>query len=215
MKPILIDLDGTILDVWERHHAVYSQIFSEFDRDPMRLDEFKRRRREGNSTPALLAEVLASAEAEQFSRRWLQRIESPEALALDVPYPGAVDALTQMGKDHDVILVTLRRERENLMSQLDSLGIRSLFRQIISLESEQARHKHELPRLERVAAGGYVVGDTEADIRFAIRTARDLICVSSGMRSEEFLTTGGAKLVVDSIDQVPQLLLAGVVTQVV
>lgn len=214
MKPILIDLDGTILDCRPRHYAVYSEILAELGREPLPVDEFWRRRREGNSTQALLADVLSEGERRQFSEQWLARVESPDALALDTLFPGAIDALARMGRGYDVVLVTLRRERDNLLGQLDDLGLSALFSEVISVGDDLVHQKHLLPGLERVADGGCVVGDTEADIEFAAETGCEVVCVANGVRDRDFLVQRGAQTIVESIVDVPGALGTGTVTRV-
>jgi phosphoglycolate phosphatase-like HAD superfamily hydrolase len=203
MKPLLIDLDGTILDVSARHHAVYRELMSEWGYVPLPRGEYWERRREGNSTPALLDGSISEAERALFAGQWLERIESPESLRLDALFEGAVEALEQLVRDWDLILVTLRRERCNLLQQLDELRIAQLFRQVISCGDSVTQRKADLPGLERVREGGYVIGDTEADIEFASDTGRRLVCVANGTRNREYLSGHGARVIVGSIAEVP------------
>ncbi|HUF52695.1 MAG TPA: hypothetical protein VMR52_02825 [Dehalococcoidia bacterium] len=55
------------------------------------------------------------------------------------------------------VLVTLRRERGNLLRQSNELGMARYLGQVVSPEDGLVARKDELPGLERVAGGGYVV----------------------------------------------------------
>jgi phosphoglycolate phosphatase-like HAD superfamily hydrolase len=202
MQPILIDLDGTIVDVRARHYDVYSRTMTEMGREPLGAARYWRGRRSGKSTQDLLVSFSAPERA-RFSRLWVGRVESPQALGLDTLFPGAVAALSELSGRHDLVLVTLRRDRAGLADQLERLGIGHLFARVLASGPGPVARKDNLVGIGDLSAGGYVVGDTEADIDLAKKTGRRLVCVANGVRTRLFLTRQGASVVVPSLRELP------------
>jgi len=202
MQPILIDLDGTIVDVRARHYGVYSGTMAGMGREPLGAAQYWRGRRSGKSTQDLLV-GFSQAERTHFSRLWVGRVESLGSLGLDCLFPGAAAALTDLAAEFDLILVTLRRDHAALVHQLERLGIDRLFEGVLSSGQRHVGGKHTLAGLGEIAAGGYVVGDTEADIDLAMRTRRRLICVANGVRTRRFLERQGATTIVTSVRELP------------
>jgi phosphoglycolate phosphatase-like HAD superfamily hydrolase len=202
MQPILIDLDGTIVDVRARHYDAYTRTMAAMGREPLGAAHYWRGRRSGKSTQDLLA-GFSQAERTQFSRLWVSRVESPESLGLDRLFPGAAAALTDLAPEFNLVLVTLRRDHAALVHQLGRLGIDHLFERVLSSGQRHVGGKHTLAGLGEIPGGGYVVGDTEADVDLAMRTRRRLICVANGVRTRGFLARRGAATIVASVRELP------------
>ena len=207
MAPLLFDLDGTIIDCRARHYTLYARIIGEQGGTPLAGGEYWRRRRAGKSTMDVLS-ATPEVDVERFTRAWFGRIESPAALALDAPFDGAVRILESVRAEHQVILVTLRRDRRALLHQLDSLRLTSLFEEIISCGPRPESRKALLPGCSALASGGYVIGDTEADLELGSGTGRRTVCVSNGVRSGRFLAARGARTVISSLRELPEVITA-------
>lgn len=205
MQPILIDFDGTIVDVRARHYDVYCRTMTGMNREPVSVSEYWRGRRSGKSTQDLLVS-FSEEERAQFSRLWVARVESRNALGLDVLFPGALAAIGELAQYYDLVLVTLRRDRSALLAQLDRLGIGRFFQQVLASGPRRVGEKDTLEGICDIAAGGYVVGDTEADIDLAVKTGRGLICVANGVRTRRFLARRGATNIVPSVRDLPAVL---------
>jgi phosphoglycolate phosphatase-like HAD superfamily hydrolase len=169
--------------------------------------DYWRRRRSGKSTQDLLTH-LSAEERSSFSRFWRALVESREALALDRLFPGAAAALDGVARDHAVILITLRRDRRALEQQLSRLGIADVFADVISPGEQAVLRKDALPGIRSLAAEGWVVGDTEADIQLAEVTQRRLICVANGVRTRRFLERQGARHIISSVRGLPDAVAA-------
>lgn len=125
-----------------------------------------------------------------YVRDRLALIEAREYLAWDRLQPGAIQALQEL-RTHRLRLVTLRKNRANLLWQLSNLGLAGFFAGVHSRDENDGtwQAKRELVVETGIMPGqdALIVGDTEADVL----TARDLGCfsiaVESGIRTRKLL----------------------------
>jgi phosphoglycolate phosphatase-like HAD superfamily hydrolase len=205
LTPILFDLDGTLIDVSKRHYSLYRSVISGLGVEALPAGDYWRHRRAGESTIDLLA-TTPGVDVERFTAAWMDGIEQPAWLALDEPYEGAIEIIEALGPEYELVLITLRRDRGALMAQLDALQMRSYFTEIICHGPELVRGKHQLEGVAGLPAGGYAVGDTEADIELASETGRQAICLSYGVRSGRYLAARGAETVIGSLRELPEVI---------
>jgi len=198
VSTLLFDLDGTLLDVRARHYAVYATLVKELRAEPHTESIFWRRRRAGASAAQLLPELPPGA-SEQFTRRWLEEIESPRNLRLDVPYGGAIRALRRLAERHRLVLITLRRDPEALDRQLEETGLGAFFQSVVSSGAGRLMRKAELWPRDRASGATVVVGDSEADVELATDLGAAGIFVTFGMRSPGFLKNRGATCLSNSL----------------
>jgi phosphoglycolate phosphatase len=146
----------------------------------------------------------------EYSRRWLAEIELPAYTRFDRLVPGARESLLRLASRFELVLVTLRRDGQELRRQLRRLGIAPLFSRLLVRgdHGELELTKAELLRLtvgpdER---GSVVVGDSEEDVRAARALGGTFVAVLTGMRDRAFLAALGADLIIESVAQLPAAL---------
>jgi phosphoglycolate phosphatase-like HAD superfamily hydrolase len=123
--------------------------------------------------------------------RWLERIEEPNYLALDAVQDGAADRLAEWrASGVRLVLVTLRRNRKNLLWQLSDRGILSLFDEVLSVGSD-AVDADKAEAVRGCCAGETAaclwVGDSEVDVAAARKLGIPICAVTCGVRSPEYL----------------------------
>jgi phosphoglycolate phosphatase-like HAD superfamily hydrolase len=197
MSTLILDLDGTLLDVRARHYAVYAGLLEQMGGRPLAEPAYWRCRRAGLAAGDLLRD-LPPAGRDEFRRGWLDRIEKPEALALDRLYRGAVPTLESLAKEHQLVLITLRHDARTLHCQLKSVGLTEYFEAVISPPEPGVSRKADLWAREGDAEVR-VVGDSETDIELANDLGAECVCVTHGLRSARFLRERGARCLVSSL----------------
>ncbi|MFN3076305.1 MAG: HAD family hydrolase [Alphaproteobacteria bacterium] len=115
-----LDLDGTVLDSRRRHVVAVVRAAGE---EGVSLSEAMAERyfalKCDGATGLEALRRLEVASAEGICRRWLERIETREMLALDHPYPGVAEVLaTAHGAGMRFVLVTARRDAAAVREQL-------------------------------------------------------------------------------------------------
>jgi phosphoglycolate phosphatase len=199
---IVVDLDGTILDIAEHHHACYATILGEAGYAALPRERYWSLKRQGVSRAAILAETGAEAFDHHFLEAWLERIESEAFLRLDGLLPGTRAALERwVAADRAPTLVTARRNEVTLQWQLDSLGLSGLFAEVVRAQRDDRpwfkgaalRYRHPDAHVDAW------IGDTEDDIHAAHYLGAPAIAVTTGLRDRRFFEAIGADAIVDDL----------------
>lgn len=208
MRNIYLDFDGTIIDSSARLYAVYKSIMSEFQRPYLPKDEYWSLKREREPYGAILEKTASGELTSEYMKRFLKKIESLDFLKLDQLLEGARESLSLLKKDNRLVLVTLRRSRENLYQELKDLKIFNLFDAIFDnfvkgvnsweIAANSARNDPKFDKNNSI-----IVGDTED----TILAGRDLsipnFVVLTGIRSEYFLKKYRPDYILEDINELP------------
>ena len=208
---IFIDLDGTLTELQKRHYEVYSRCARQFKGQLIGVDEYWHDKRANVSWHDLLTKSNIDPEQESvFLSEFAKLMESPEMLRFDSLLPSARDTLESLSKTNELVLVSLRRNRENLIRQLDELDIARYFLTIVSGHSETKedvlKKKADLISSLGDYVGAIIIGDTEADISVGKHLGIKTVAVLSGMRDKEFLSAFNPDYIIDSIADISTVL---------
>jgi phosphoglycolate phosphatase len=209
---LFFDLDGPLLDVSGRYAALHHDLLAEAGRRGLPGETYWQRKRALCPEESILEEVGAAEFADAYVPRRLALIETPEYLAHDRPWPWAHAMLARLGAARPLVLVTARSCRPLLLEQLDRLELASFFHEVLSTpagrrvdEQKADLIRDYLSRHGLTPAGGWMIGDTEADIGagrlIGLRTA----AVLSGIRCRELLLRAAPDFLLDDIRELPLL----------
>lgn len=201
---LYLDLDGTLLDIREKYYRLHCRIATDLGRETLSEDAFWTRKRRGTALESLLPDWEKAAR-EKYSRRWLAAIELPAFTRFDRLVPGAPEALARLAPEFELVLLTMRRDGQELRRQLHRLGVSEYFSQLLVRGDHGGVEltKVQLLRLTVPPERSVVVGDTEEDVRAARAVGSPVIAVLTGMRDRAFLATFGPDLIIDSVAQLP------------
>lgn len=205
LATIYFDLDGTLVDCRERHYRLYADSCARLGLPALPNRRYWTLRRQGASSPSLAGDASDPVRRE-FSKLWMERIETAEYLDLDRPLPRARETLRLLRGDHRLVLVTLRHRETELLRQLENTGLKDELDAIVCPNGRPIASKADLLTKERPDGRAFVVGDSEADIALAKELDAPAICVSTGVRGRRFLEEAGADYVVDRVSSLPGLL---------
>jgi phosphoglycolate phosphatase len=192
-QQIFLDLDGPILDGKQKHYFCYERIFSLYNKTPLDINEYWDFKRAGDSLEEILQKTNSIDILGLYRSAWSDLIESELALKFDKLQEGAADFLEACHqKKISLILVTMRKSRQKLISQLSSLQILESFKSIFSMESNgdyisKASLIKDFLLDSDVKKKSLWVGDTEIDYNASIYSGCQAILVSNGIRSADFL----------------------------
>lgn len=202
-RTLFLDLDGVVLDVSKRYYAVHSDILSQLGGYPDELDKFWRMKRECASTEELTG--LDAVASREYRKRWTQLIEGPAYLAMDEYMPQARTALLLLGRDYDIVIVSLRHKAAALRQELKDLSFPKVA-QILSAPAKgdpslaKARLVQGSPHFSRNAV---IAGDTEVDIRAGKELGLTTIGVRGGLRTDALLGRESPDVMIDGMAQLP------------
>lgn len=202
---IFLDLDGPLLDGTQRHYSCYRAIMEDAGFEPIDIERYWQLKRDMINRRELLALSSADSLYDEFLRRWLSVIESPESLELDIVQPGALECLRawkEQGKK--LILVTLRKDAAALQIQLQNKGLSTYLDKVLVCAHESGGAGKAQAVLDFLgerpdALRSVWVGDTEVDAQAARSLGLDVYLVKNGLRSPAILERLDSTLVVESI----------------
>lgn len=201
----LIDLDGTILNIWNRYYAILNDSFIA---GYLEIDELINKyvyilmRREGLSEEMFL-KLIGVINTEAYLNHRQTVIESEHYLSFDTLFD-----IEKLKKFDRRILITYRKNRKNLINQLKKLGIHYFFTEIITPKSSISAKEFkfeiicELGENERInALDCIVIGDTETDILAAKKNKIYSIGVLSGMTNRACMQNIKPDRIIENISE--------------
>ena len=180
---VFCDLDGTLLEDKQRHYECYKAIVKKYGGNCIPPDEYWNDKRNKVKRTVLLEKTGFQGTYDDYLSEWLALIETPEFLKYETLKPDTLSFLEWLRDNSEhIVLTTQRRNRKNLLSQLEKLGISGFFEEVASGD-----HKTDI--LDgKYNKDSLVIGDTEADEETAKRLGCTFIAVTSGLRNEKYLT---------------------------
>ncbi len=179
---VFCDLDGTLLEDKQRHYECYKTIVKKYGGNCIPPDEYWNGKRDKVKRTVLLEKTGFQGTYDDYLSEWLALIETPEFLKYETLKPDTLSFLEWLrGNSEHIVLTTQRRNRKNLLGQLEKLGIAGYFEEVASGDNKPD-----------ILDGKYnkdslVIGDTEADEETAKRLGCTFIAVTSGLRNEKYL----------------------------
>jgi phosphoglycolate phosphatase len=209
---IYLDLAGPVLDVSTRYWHVYRDVLAQLGKSALPLAEYWALKRARTPVADILRRTGADDVLDVYTRMRIARIETRRYLEYDRVSPGARDALAALGREHRLVVVTLRRSAEALDGELERLELTPLFDRVLSSDEQRTprwRVKVELIRSgDGYQAGkvGMIVGDTETDIMAGKELGLRTVGVLSGIRVRERLEAVEPDVLLSSIVELVPLL---------
>lgn len=184
-KRIALDFDGTLLDSRKRHQLVMEHVLREMN-ITIDVSDLMSYKSEGhNNISWLIKNGLKQEEAEKINKRWVELIEDEVFLADDRLYTNTIEILRSLSRNNSLVLLTARNNKEGLNRQIDRLGIRQYFDQIIVVESCIRTTALKAEKLSQLQIDDFY-GDTESDMNASMQAGCNFIASLRGFRSDKF-----------------------------
>lgn len=209
---LFVDLDGPILDVSERYFRVHQDVLRSLGslRVTISKTQYWRMKRSGQPLELILTKFSdGRIDQAAFLNEWVKCIELPEYLQLDTVFPGVRKRLHQLKERFNLVLVTLRQDKDAIGTQLKRLELTNLFSCVLSrspLRSEGWKVKRDL-----IASSGlfstpaWIIGDSEVDILAGRALGMKTIAVLSGIRNSAMLKEVAPDFIVKDLNHLPSL----------
>lgn len=201
---IFFDLDGTILDSRKRLYVLFQQLV---EKSVLSFDDYWNLKRNKIRHEQILKEYFEYSDKKitDFENIWMNKIESPQLLALDEPFKNIEYCLNELKIKNALYLVTARQFRERAFSQLENLGLIDYFEEI--LVTEQKYEKASLiKKCCKFSQGDYIIGDTGHDIKTGKGLGLKTIAVTYGFMSKKILKKYTPDYIIDDIMDINKIL---------
>ena len=214
-KAVLFDMDGTVLDTLGDLNAAVNRTLAHFGFGAQSLDET--RRFVGNGSRRLLELSLpAGTDSQRLDELLAWYLPDYNAHANDTtaPYPGIVrlmGALRAAGLRQALV----SNKPDRTVKQLAAIHFPGLLETAVGEDEAHGVRRKPWPdtllaaaeALGAAAAECLYVGDSEVDVLTAARAGMDCASVLWGFRSREELAEAGAKLLVETPEQLEAYIL--------
>lgn len=191
MGKIFLDLDGPILDNREKYYNIYRDLLGSRLSGLLDKQEYWTLKRKKTPERKILEGIVPLAEIDNYEKERLRRIEVFEYLKQDKLQPAIIDTICQWKKHHHIYLVTIRKNRQTLIQQLEHFGLFGLFDYVFSEDNNIGDWTVKVNLLRNEISDPLncvIIGDTEADIDAGKHLGIKTVGVTCGIRSCEFLT---------------------------
>ena len=184
---LFFDLDGTLLDVHQRIYKAHQDALQHLNhRSPYTFEQYIQLKRQKTSEKEITSKILSETEYEQYSKKRNELIEKEEYLQLDTITKTSVEKIKELKKDHWLILLTNRKNKENTLQQLDRLNLSHLFEEIIICNETETKYDN-IQKSLFFNKDAIIIGDTEEEMTIGQKLGIKHIAITSGMRTKEIL----------------------------
>lgn len=175
---IVLDFDGTMVDVWERYYQVFMMAAKPVKN--LTYDEYKKNKIIYESD-FLLAKALNITLPHDYYTEKQRLLENPKLLNLDSPILTAKN-FEMLSMFNNLLILTIRRSGPNLFQQVKNLGWVNLIPKIRVLPPKNQFSKYEYIKSLQFQGALYVIGDSETDFSIGKIKNSVVYAVSSGLR---------------------------------
>lgn len=212
---IYFDYDGPILDVKARSWAVHKQVVTMLGGNTFgtRARHWLQKQ-ERTHKGIILAESNLDPKLENdYLGKYIALIETDQYLRLDRVVTGVLPVLESLAQNHDLVLVTLRKNIKTALQQIKQLGINQYFSSILvggeELAETTGQAKVRMIKSEAVQShmlGEIIVGDTEGEILAAQELGITSVAVLGGIRSKNYLQKLSPDFMIEHIQELPAII---------
>lgn len=188
MANLFFDLDGTIWDSGERLY----KLFIDLTGVNIEYDQYWKEKRNKVSNEDILLHRFnfRDDKIRQFTKSWMVKIEAPEYLALDKPFPFTEETLRYcISRGYHIYYVTLRQSKDKVIHELIDKKLYQYCLACLVSETKCSKQDLVLQSGIEVCSEDFMIGDTGRDIQAAKSLGIRSIGVLSGFRNEKILST--------------------------
>jgi len=194
---IFFDLDGTLIDSKERLYRLFQHLIPA---SSLTFDEYWGLKKNKIDHRKILETKYYCAEQEvvSFNRNWMEKIESPEWLALDKPFKGVTNFLEAQKKENELYLVTARQFELSVLKQIANFGWINIFTKIF-VTQQKVDKIDSIKNVITTNSNDWFVGDTGKDIETGKKLGIQTAAVLSGFLSRKELMEYEPDLIIDNV----------------
>jgi phosphoglycolate phosphatase-like HAD superfamily hydrolase len=209
-----LDFDGTLIDVSDKYYKVYHTFINIHHGLALDKETYWNLKRKNTSNDNLCSLSNISPEfGVKLKAYTAEVIETEEFLSEDNMIDGVANYLKylriEMGAQ--LILITMRKNKTNLYSQLERLEIGSDFDKIIlpaltdASNTDLPKH-HAIASLKLNHTQSFIAGDSGMDIKAGKALEIQTFAVLSGIRNYEVLQKYNPDFIVNTLPEISKIL---------
>lgn len=190
---IILDIDGTLINSSNRHYLLLEELLKS-ENMKVHLDKedyLNYKRSGGNNLNYMISRLLLDEEvACKINQEWIAQIENKNWIKYDNLYEDTIDFLENIKKRNvNIYYLSSRHNKENLMDELEELGIKKYANQIYIVDTKnQIEEKRKIiSKIKKEHQDSiYMIGDTEVDYYSAEKNNIKYMILNRGFRSKSY-----------------------------
>lgn len=214
-KLAIFDFDGTMVDSLPAIEGLLAQVVKEYELPQALFDQW--RQMIGLPLIDQLSVLLADRD-EDFRKQVIQRLRvlTDEMSVHSWPlFPGLNSCLEAFAHGGVTMAIVSSKFKHQIVEVLEHHNLTHYFQLVIG-DGDVTRHKPDPEAVEKtlavlncLKAETIMIGDSIYDVQMARRAQIASIGVSAGIHSAELLYEAGATIVVDALEKIVPIVLAG------
>lgn len=181
---VYLDLDGTLLNVFERYAGIFNQYGKRFG-VKVSVEEYKKLRQRGYSDNEILERKFGIYNQSQALTKWkYSQLEQKEWLKKDT-FIGQTEKL--MEYDCTLAIITQRRNKENALWQIGMLNLDRIFDEIIVLDPLEGKNSKYIYLKEKADKEDSIIGDSPLELECARLLGIQGYFVKTGLFGEQIV----------------------------
>ncbi|MGI2148273.1 HAD family hydrolase [Shewanella baltica] len=195
---IILDFDGTILNSKRRLYELFQQLFTLSD---LSFEEYWIFKQAGISNQEILSREfgLSVLKQAEFTKNWMELIETEKFLDFDLLFSDAKKALTELASEYSLHLCTARQNEKAVSIQLQKFGIIKLFDNVLVTKQKMSKKELIEQNIIDIDRNDWLVGDTGEDIKVGKSLGIRTCVVTCGFLSREILELYQPELIINSV----------------
>lgn len=206
---LIFDLDGTLIDISERHYRVYHSLVSRLGGIPLSKPVYWRMKRNKTPTSIMISSSLLPKESlYEYMEKFIKKIEEPKLLDLDKIFSYTIPTLDLLSKTSQLYLTTARQFADRTKKQLTKLNLITRFKDIKIYRSVSTETRSKVVMIKQLflSSNIMVIGDTEDDILSAQELSITSVAVTSGLRNKSRLGYYNPTYLIKNISELPKII---------
>lgn len=195
MKKILIDFDGTIVDVWQRFYKVF--VASSKTNKTIDFNKYKELKLKFEDD-YLIAKYLGIELPADYKLQKRQLLEDMQYLSFDKLLISK-DRLINFIISKNAVIFTKRRSIDNFYKELDMLGLSGISNRCMVLSPNKKISKYEY-WTNHTGENVLIIGDSIEEYDFSKNNQNIIILVKTGLRNVDGFLTKDNVLIIENIE---------------
>lgn len=188
-KTIFVDFDGTIVDVFPRYYGILLSYIGQFTNKKLDYNMYREKKRSGKKDNSIVKSLLdVEINIENYLKYKRERLESPQWLLKDTIIGDPKDAYKKFRAiNYNVVLLTQRSCKSNLIWQVNFLGINDCFDDVVVVKPKQGRNSKAQYIGEKINEKNAIIGDSKVEMEAAKLLNIEYYFVNSGLFNAQYI----------------------------
>lgn len=204
---VIFDLDGTLIDSSERMYKLFSHLVPQ---SKFTKEIYWGLKRDKVNHKMLLERFFPEINFEIFNDNWMSLIEVEKFLIFDQIFQDTLPVLKELYLTNALYLLTARQSRDGLLNEMERLGIKTFFKEILTTEGRRTKKELLKETVETISelrdTSNFFVSDMGSDIQLGNFWGYRTVAITHGFMSRKWLETYEPMYLIDELSDLVKII---------